>query len=379
MVKIVLLKRRFLLSGYDVLYKLIVRPLLFSVSSAVSHALLIRFLRWCDHSLLLVFLFSLLRLMTMRSINFVAGNVKLAHPLIVAAGLVKGDGFASEDEAWRALQNGDNIIAGWRSVPALLGAVEFGSFTRYPRLGNSGTVLWRDVSTQSTQNRVGLKNPGALAAAEFLAQRRHQLPKVFGINLAVSPQTLLEQEALDLKASLEAFLRRHVVPSWFTLNLSCPNTEDDPQCHQTAETAERLCAVMLDTLRSYNLDVPLWVKISPNLSTQQLEALMRVFTELGVSAVVATNTLPCPAPDLPDVTAGIGGGRLFPAAYKTVQHLVHIATKYEDPPDIIACGGIIDGRSYRAYQMLGVRAAQYWSALVYRGLLAAALIESEAS
>ena len=80
-----------------------------------------------------------------------------------------------------------NIIPGWRSMPLLVGAVEFGSFTRCPRLGNTGTVLWRDEPTHSTQNRIGLKNPGALASAEFFALHLEQLPPVFGINIAVSP------------------------------------------------------------------------------------------------------------------------------------------------------------------------------------------------
>ena len=44
---------------------------------------------------------------------------------------------------------------------------------------------------------------------------------------------------------------------------------------------------------------------------------------------------------------------------------------------MIACGGILDGDSLREYEELGVKAGQYWSALVYRGPFAAAIIESE--
>ena len=50
-----------------------------------------------------------------------------------------------------------------------------------------------------------------------------------------------------------------------------------------------------------------------------------------------------------------------------------------DGSDLIACGGILDGASWNAYRDLGVKAGQYWSALVYRGPLAAALIESESA
>ena len=49
------------------------------------------------------------------------GGVTLPHPLIVAAGLVKGDGFASEAEALAAVARGRNIVPGWRSLPTLVG------------------------------------------------------------------------------------------------------------------------------------------------------------------------------------------------------------------------------------------------------------------
>jgi dihydroorotate dehydrogenase len=46
--------------------------------------------------------------------------------------------------------------------------------------------------------------------------------------------------------------------------------------------------------------------------------------------------------------------------------------------DIIGCGGIQDGATYQEYARLGVKAMQYWTALVYRGPLAAAVILNEA-
>jgi dihydroorotate dehydrogenase len=143
------------------------------------------------------------------------GGVDLPFSLILAAGWVKGDGFSSEEEALDAVAAGRNIIPGWRSMPALVGPVEFGSFTRWPRMGNLGTVLWRDVPTRSTQNRVGLKNPGAKAAATFLSQCRGNLPPCFGINIAVSPGVAdPSQERHEVLESLDTFLQRGIFPSW---------------------------------------------------------------------------------------------------------------------------------------------------------------------
>ena len=73
---------------------------------------------------------------------------------------------------WRPSHRGRDVVPGWRSLPALVGAVEFGSYTRHPRLGNPGRVVWRDHATRSMQNRIGLRNPGARAAAAHPASPR---------------------------------------------------------------------------------------------------------------------------------------------------------------------------------------------------------------
>ncbi len=383
------------LRSSDFAYTRLLRPVIFRSSAQTAHERLIRLMRIADH-------WFYPPLGAVHSLAFAAtpvtaGGVTLPAPLILAAGLVKGDGFESEADALAAVRAGRNIIPGWRCVPRLAGLVEFGSFTRWPRLGNPGVVVWRDVPTHSTQNRVGLRNPGALAAAEFLAARQADLPPLFGINIAVSPGVDdPDQQADEMIAALSAFVERGVFPAWFTLNLSCPNTEDDPTGNQTADGARQLCAAASSALgrgvlqyapttsapaapSEGEVNIPLWVKLGPNLSAEQYRALMAVFAETGVRAVVATNTLPEPSPADATVTAGVGGGRLHPHALKTAAALVQEKTTHAYPVDVIGCGGVVDGLTFQAFTGAGVAAVQYWSALVYRGPLAAALIAHEAN
>lgn len=371
--------RHLALRATDALYQHALRPLLFRLSAEAAHERVLAWLAVADASPLALRLARALNRTFFPHAPVTVGGVSLPHPFVVAAGLVKGRGFKGEAHALNAVQRGLNVMAGWQSVPALVGTVEFGSFTRHPRTGNSGTVVWRDPHTRSTQNRIGLKNPGAHAAAEFLAQRRYALPAIFGVNIAPTPALPTpEAEANDVRECLQAFLSRHVLPSWFTLNLSCPNTEDDPHGNQTEEKTRLLCRTLLDTLRAYGQSTPLWVKISPALAPEQVAALVRVFTQEGVSAVIATNTLGAPAPNAPHQQAGIGGGTLHPYALETVRHLRHTIDAQKSTLDVIACGGVLDGASYAQYRALGVRAVQYWSALIYRGWLAAPLIHLEA-
>jgi dihydroorotate dehydrogenase len=354
------------LTIYRLLYERAARPLLFRRSAQDAHVQMLRLLAWLDDHAWTHGCLQLIHRLAFPRKPLEVGGVRLPHPLILAAGFVKGEGFQTETEA---LQAPHNIIPGWRAMPLLVGAVEFGSYTRHPRLGNPGVVLWRDAATRSTQNRIGLKNPGARAAAAFMAKHIAALPRVYGINIAVSPGVNdPELECREVLEALSAFLDKGVRPAWFTLNLSCPNTEDDPGSHQTEARARNLCAAAVNAATP----TPLWVKISPDLADEQYRALLRAFAETGVRAVVATNTLGAPAPD--GITAGLGGDSLHPRALHAARLLSAEVAAHRYSIDIIACGGILDGKTYREF---GTAAAQYMTALIYRGPLAAALIAHE--
>ena len=370
--------RNLLLATYRPLYESIARPLIFRGSAMQSHKDALAIMRGMDGNTV-----ALATLRAMHRIAFVqqpveVGGVSLPFPFILAAGWVKGDGFDSEAAALEAAQN-RNIIPGWRAMPALVGPVEFGSFTRWPRLGNAGTVLWRDATTRSTQNRIGLKNPGAESAAEFLAVHRHDLPTVYGINIAVTPGVSDPgQQLQEVLEAVDAFIRRGVLPAWLTLNLSCPNTEDDPTGNQSEELALMLTGAFIKGLNDSGHKTPLWVKVGPTLSEAQVRALMRAFAETGVRAVIATNTLPEPTPDDPTIAAGVAGGRLHNRAVEIACWAAQEKERHGYLVDVIGCGGVEHSVSYQDFARYGADAVQYLSALVFRGPLAAALIQKEA-
>lgn len=350
----------------DWLYARVLRPLFFLQQPDNAHASMIRGLALLDALPFAARLFS--GRAQQKPVD--AGGVTLPSRVMIAAGLVKGRGFDNEATAVEAAKR-ENIIPGWRSIPLLCGAVEFGSYTRYPRTGNAGTVMWRDPITRSTQNRVGLRNPGAWAASEFLSTRR--IPGVFGISIATTPgESDPTAQAQHVAESIAIFLERGIAPSWFTVNLSCPNTEADPQAGQTAQLADSVCEAAVKAADG----IPIWVKVGPDLSHEQYEALCESFEKADIRAVVATNTLAAPVPDM-DVTAGLAGGRLYDRALATVLHLHALRERRGYSFDIVGCGGIMDGESLRAYTDAGAGAVQIWSALVYRGPFAARHIEHE--
>ena len=370
----VALLRRAVLAADDVLYGPLLRPLIFRRSAQDAHEAILRMMRWADQQRLLRNLFDVANHVAFAPCPVQVGGVTLESPLILAAGLIKGDGFESEEAALAAVRRGDNVMPGWWSMARLVGPAEFGSFTRWPRMGNPGTVVWRDAATRSTQNRVGLRNPGAHAAAEFLTMRRDRLPAQYGINVAISPGVEnTNAQAQEVREAFSAFTERGIQPAWFTLNLSCPNTEDDPASNQTDAATRLVCQAALDSVG----DVPLWIKFGPNLADEQYRVLLRVAEETGVRAVVATNTLPADAPEPAGTQAGFGGGRLHGRAVQVAGLLAAEKAAHGYAVDIIGCGGVLDTASFQAFATKGIHAVQYWSALVYGGPLAAAHIAAK--
>lgn len=257
------------------------------------------------------------------------GGVQLDSPLILAAGLVKGDGFASEAEAMDAVRRGRNIIPGWRSVPALVGAVEMGSFTPVPRLGNSGNVLWRDAEHRTLYNRIGLRNPGARAAAAFLGERQAELPATYGISLATDPdETDLQQKCESIAEATSHLISAGLRPSWVTVNLSCPNTDPswrtalsgntepasrtdlagetnpadqtanvpahqattNPAIQTSTESPDHAKAICAAVKQELPVEIPLWAKVGPDLPETAYQELAQALAEAGAKAIVAVNT-----------------------------------------------------------------------------------------
>ena len=130
--------RRWLLRAIDALYQVINRHIIFRQSAQEAHERVIRLLSLLERIPFAIIAARFLHTVCFSKRSTEVGGAKLSQRMILAAGLVKGEGFVNEEVAMRAVKaSRRNIIPGWRIVPALLGPVEFGSFTRQPRLGES--------------------------------------------------------------------------------------------------------------------------------------------------------------------------------------------------------------------------------------------------
>jgi dihydroorotate dehydrogenase len=93
--------------------------------------------------------------------------------------------------------------------------------------------------------------------------------------------------------------------------------------------------------------------------------------------VIATNTLPRPAPDQSGDTAGVGGGRLHRQAVRVAAMLAREKRHHNYTVDVIGCGGVLDPSGFQRFARHGITTVQYWTTLIYHGPLAAARILAE--
>ena len=210
-------------------------------------------------------------------------------------------------------------------------------------------------------NRLGFNNDGADAIAHRLAALREsgRWPAVpLGINIGKSRATPLEEATDDY---LYSFRVLRDFADYITLNISSPNTPGLRELQEPGKLSELLFAIAKE---AGTAPKPLLVKISPDLSDTELQAVLTVCQENGVSGIIAANTTldhSSIAPQL-DQAGGLSGA---PLRDKSTALVREIAAQCKIP--VIASGGIFDAESAREKFQAGAQLIQLYTGLVYRG------------
>ena len=246
------------------------------------------------------------------------------------------------------------------------GFIEVGTVTPKPQPGNSRPRIFRIREAQAVINRMGFPNEGVAALCARLRLRRFR--GVCGVNIGKNATTPLEQAEADYTACLRAV---YPYADYVAVNVSSPNTADLRELEHEARLArllESLLEARTGLAAEHGRRVPLLVKLSPDLSDEELGATATVIGRLRIDGVIATNTtvqrprvagLPGSAQE-----GGLSGAPLLELATATVRKLrAHLGAHVP----IIGVGGI--GSAADARQMLaaGADLLQVYSGLVYRG------------
>ncbi|WP_400082544.1 quinone-dependent dihydroorotate dehydrogenase [Yoonia sp. R78084] len=238
------------------------------------------------------------------------------------------------------------------------GFLEVGAATPRAQPGNPKPRLFRLTQDQAAINRFGFNNDGMEAIATRLAQR----PKgaVIGLNLGAN------KDSADKAADFATVLTRcGPVVDFATVNVSSPNTEKLRDLQGKAALAALLDGVMQARATLAN-PIPVFLKIAPDLSTDELAEVAEVANASGIDAIIATNTTLDRAGLHGPHKAEMGGLSGQPLFEKSTRVLAQLAGLTRLP--IIGVGGV--GSAEQAYQKIraGASAVQLYTALVYGGI-----------
>lgn len=162
------------------------------------------------------------------------------------------------------------------------GFAEVGSVTGQPCDGNPKPRLWRLKKSKSLVVYYGLKNKGADEISKRLENKKFKIP--IGISVAKTNN----KETCELFAGIKDYIKAYNafkdIGSYTTTNISCPNTYDDRPFTDPKKLDKLLTEI--DKIPSKK---PVFLKVSPDLSKKEIDAILEVAVRHKVDGFVCTN------------------------------------------------------------------------------------------
>jgi len=324
------------------LYRL-ARPLLFRIDPEQAH-------RAALHSLENAYRLGLSALVapTVPSLPRTVMGLRFPNPVGLAAGLDK---------------DGDHIDA----LASLgFGFLEIGTVTPRQQPGNPRPRMFRLPQAGAIINRMGFNNRGVDNLVANVERARFR--GILGINIGKNFDTPIERAVDDYLTCLR---RVFPVASYVTVNISSPNTKDLRRLQQGEELERLLGALMEEKARlssTHARNVPLAVKIAPDLADDEIGHAARLFLKHGIDAVIATNTTVSRAGlaglRAAEETGGLSGTPLRARATAVIRIL---QSELGGRLPVIGVGGIFSARDAREKLEAGASLVQLYSGLVYEG------------
>src|SRR5688500_10490353 len=163
------------------------------------------------------------------------------------------------------------------------GFVEVGTVTFNPQKGNQKPRLFRLSEDKALINRLGFNNEGMPRVVERL--KKIQPNCILGVNIGKN-KDVPNEEAIE--NYLQSFDLAHQVADYIAVNVSSPNTPNLRELQQ-ADSLEKLLSALQKRNQELNAK-PLLVKIAPDLTEAQIEAITEIYLRKNLAGIIATNT-----------------------------------------------------------------------------------------
>jgi dihydroorotate dehydrogenase len=234
------------------------------------------------------------------------------------------------------------------------GFIEVGAATPIAQPGNPKPRLFRLSEDRAAINRFGFNNEGVEAITDRLRKRGKGIP--VGLNLGANKTST--DRAADF-AQVMKLAGPHV--DFATVNVSSPNTEKLRDLQ-----GPLALAALLDGVMQVRGKTPVFLKIAPDLTDQDLADIAKVATDARVAAIITTNTTLDRAGLKSQHRNEMGGLSGAPLFEKSTRILAKLSDLTAIP--LIGVGGISTAEQAYAKIRAGASAVQLYTALVYGGL-----------
>ena len=246
------------------------------------------------------------------------------------------------------------------------GFVEIGTVTPKPQVGNPRPRLFRLERDEAVINRMGFNNDGAEVVLRRLAARANH-GGIVGVNVGANKDST--DRVADYVKLIETFAP---VASYFTVNVSSPNTPGLRNLQQSAALDDLLAKVIdaRERVRRNAGNSPVLLKIAPDLSLSELDDVVHIARSRRVDGMIVANTTLARPSTLREQgrakeQGGLSGRPLFRLSTRMVAETY---VRAEGAFPLIGVGGIDTGGAALTKIRAGASLIQLYSSLVYKGL-----------
>ena len=329
------------------MYKHLLKPILFRFNPETAHNILFYGLSVLRH---VPFARSIIRSIYKKespSLEKEVFGLKFPNPVGLAGGLDKNGEFY-------------NDMANFG-----FGFVEIGSLTPQPQDGNAKPRCFRVPQDKAIINRFGINNKGVKNAVEHLKKERPNV--IVAANISKNSTSINEDAAKDYES---AFALLYDFVDMFVVNVSCPNVVGLTSLQDISFLSE-IVDRLLNLRMYYDNYRPILLKVSPDLSKEQLDDIVDYCLRSGIDGIVAGNTtrsrdgLTISKEEIEKI--GNGGMSGAPVHKKNLELVRYIHSKTEGKLPIIGVGGIMSEENAKAMIDAGASLVEIYSGFIYEG------------
>ena len=254
------------------------------------------------------------------------------------------------------------------------GFAEIGTVTPLPQDGNPKPRLFRLTKDKAIVNRMGFNNDGAVVIAErlykFIRSEAYINKKqkiIIGGNIGKNKNTPNENAWKDYEI---CFNLLYNVVDYFVVNVSSPNTPGLRDLQQK-DSLKKILLHLQNLNKEKPIRKPLLLKISPDLSADELNDIIELAIEVQLDGLVAANTtvkrgnLNSLKEEIDKAGAGGLSGKPLATESTHITNLIFKKTKGKIP--VISSGGIFTPEDADAKFIAGAALVQVWTGFIYEG------------